>query len=161
MISNALLICFAIVFTYITWTVFHELSHAAIVYLIGAGKNLKLKLLPHMYKGTFRIAAMEWTATRGLSKGELIALYLAPRVMDVAAAIALQFLTFSMSPFSIPLQIFLIGGIVDLLWGSIGKSQYSDLVRASYYVDISPWYLRIGGFLIAIAAIAGYLYPPC
>ena len=50
-------------------------------------------------------------------------------------------------PLAIFWLIFCSGALVDLLVGSFGISDRSDLKRASAALDISPWWLRVGGIV--------------
>lgn len=138
--------------TYWVWMLIHELSH------ITAAKTQlnvtwwKLIPYPHMTDGGFAWARVRWTYMGDITNGQRAFISLAPRIPDLIGLAVLQAAWFMSGPLMWFWTIFWFGAVVDLAYGSIGKSDGSDLRKASVALKWSPWILRVGGWILALAA---------
>lgn len=161
MITNILLLLLSIGFAYILWVGIHEISHMVMAKILLQGSNFELHLLPsyHLDRGwVFGYCRCRYSIDASTWKQGVF--FLAPRIPNILAAIALQFV-YPTTMASLALVIIIGAGLIDLIVGSLGISPISDLQRASTLFNISPWYLRIGGSLVFVASVAGLLWPPC
>ena len=142
--------------TWFVWSIFHEMSHVVAAKLLGNVEWWKIKLLPHKYNGKFYFARSYWAYKDGLptvnKQGMIL---LAPRVLNVLStltAITLMgtaFASFGHTAF----MIMLLGGTVDLLVGSLGLTEQSDLRVASEKFNVTPWVGRMFGFMLTLGAV--------
>jgi hypothetical protein len=114
-------------------------------YLVGL-QWAEIKVYPHVDKvAGFRWAACRYLPERNPTETENALISLAPRLAGIVAC-AMAPLAVFLSLWSLPVTliwlIFWGAGIVDLINGSMGISQYSDLKKAAVGFKISPWLLR-------------------
>jgi len=146
------LYCLAAVVSWVLWNVIHEMSHVMAANLVGNVKSWKIKPYPHKYNGKFRFAGAYWIWDGPSPAKEAQGLIsLAPRLSNFVA-IELAFLTFLLSGTAkMFLLIFCAAGVIDLIVGSIGYSDGSDLRKAADKLEVNPWRIRAIG--LAISAI--------
>jgi len=139
----------AIVPAFFAWAAIHELSHALCARLWQDAHSFRFRLYPHRKGRRFLWASVTYNIVAVAEEWQLAAKKLAPRLPDVCAAIALPWCA------GAPLWVSVLvgGGVVDLAVGSIGRSERSDLWTASWLMGINPWWLRAGGFAVALASV--------
>ena len=137
------------------WTALHETSHVIAAHSFAKLTDIKWWLYPHRDEaGNFYFAKVQWNwNAEPASPIHNAIIYLAPRVMDIVAAIALPFAVIFSVPWMIAWIIFWGSGIVDFIVGSLGISEYSDLKRAATHLTIDPNIIRIIGFAIISISI--------
>lgn len=153
---DKLVIAFAFLMVYPLWTLLHEASHVFVASLMAPVKRVSWKLYPHRdVSGNLYFAKVDWAWSKlpESSKRWRAMLYLAPRVMNVVASIAFPFSFIFSSPWSYAWLIFWGGGLVDFFIGSIGRSNVSDLQRASNLLSLSPWVIRILGLSVVLSSL--------
>lgn len=133
---------------WLIWTALHELSHYLMAKHFADLDDVKWWLYPHRdAEGNLYFAKIEWKWLGPVPSAFQHALiYLAPRIMNVVAAIALPFAALLPLPWMIAWIIFWGAGIVDFFVGSLGMSELSDLRQASKYLKIDAYNLRVFGF---------------
>lgn len=141
-------------FTYLSWTVIHEVSHIAAASMVGKISEPKIIPYPHFTKKdgkkNFYFARAAWKWEGGYPSDKKRAFVsLAPRIPNLLACILLILDMVFLS--SNLLLIFCIGGLVDLAIGSIGYREKSDLRRAATRLNASPWIFRVVGWVIVLA----------
>lgn len=147
-----ILLIFAIL-TYWAWILIHEFSHLFMAKKFLHVKEWTIIPYPHIDKGTFFFARMIWVHTKkNISQKKRAAISLAPRIPNLFAALLLNLAWFLPKQIQWFWIIFCIGGLIDLAYGSIGKSERSDLKKASKALQINPWILRISGFLVTLSS---------
>lgn len=140
-------------FGYFIWTMIHELSHLWMVKRFVRLESWSIKPYPHYRdvgdgKKQFSFAAVYWRLEpdQFMTNKQLATISLAPRIGDIIAVIALPFAVLFSSGVLFWIWIsFWFCGLVDLFIGSLGIRDNSDLRRASNYLKINPWLLRIAG----------------
>lgn len=152
---------FLVIPTYFIWTLIHELAHYFMAkYLVNA-KLVYIKTWPHIDP----VAGFRWGSVRYSSRLptelEQTWIYIAPRIPDLLALIMLSFVICLDSHLFIAWSIFWGGGVVDLINGSMGISEYSDLKRAFKDTTVR-WVARISGLtsslIVIVAWILTFLY---
>lgn len=139
---------------YLLWSAIHELSHVGMVATTAGVKSWSIRLLPHRIDGRFYWASARWETKRDPTPTEKAYIYLAPRIGGLAAVIMFPFFGAIPDPLVSGLWFAVLGGgIVDLIIGSIGYSEFSDLRRAADAWETSPWALRIPGMGIALVSV--------
>jgi len=130
------------------WTSAHEASHVIASGIVAKITDVKWWLYPHRdEQGNFYFAKVQWSWDPNTVKpNDLAITYLAPRFMNVIAALALPFAVLFPLPWMIAWIIFWGAGIVDFFVGSMGISEYSDLKRAAAALNINPNMIRVAGF---------------
>jgi hypothetical protein len=137
--------------TFLFWAYIHELFHVvAAEHLVGV-KSWKIGVLPHRYKGSWRWAYNSKVLDRPLRSGEQGWISLAPRAANLFPVVG--FPLFSYFPDWMWAAWFVVfgGGLLDLWVGSWGSSLHSDLQKAAADFGVSPWLIRVPGWL----ALAG------
>jgi hypothetical protein len=141
---RALLALLLVVPCFLIWSAVHEYSHWVAAKLLLGARNPKFKLYPHKYKDTFRWASVRYTVTtdRFLPAGRAL-ISLAPRLPGLIAC-TLMPVGLLLSGYLQIVWFMLFGsGVVDYMMGLIGKSPHSDLQKASAFLGMNPWRLRI------------------
>jgi len=82
---------------------------------------------------------------------------IAPRYANMVACAMFPLTALMSGPFAWLWAVFWAAGLVDLVYGSIGYSQYSDLRKAAVVKGISPWLLRGLGFGATVVSLTTYL----
>jgi len=151
----------ASVLAYFVWTTIHECSHYLAARYLFRAKLVRMRLYPHVDpQAGFRFGAVEYA----YSEDPLIPSYhaivsFAPRIPNLLAAVALPAANLAepLSPAFMLITIFVGAGIVDLCYGSIGYSTYSDLRKGASSLNRSPWLFRITGFLVAVLSVTAWV----
>ena len=144
--------------TFFVWSVIHEMAHVLMAKILINVTDWSIRPYPHIYedddgKRYFVWALSMWTYQGEVTSKQTAAIYLAPRIPDVIAACLLQLYWIMPQSFlTLLLVVFGIGGIVDLVVGSVGRSDISDITRASKALGIPQWILSAVGWVIALAA---------
>lgn len=146
MILTLVLGALILVSSFFTWAYIHEKSHILMAkYLVGL-EWYKIKVYPHIDKvAGFRWAACRYLPKRNPTPTEDALISLAPRLPGIVACALAPLFVFFASFGITPALIWLIfwgSGVVDLINGSMGISQCSDLKKAVANLKISPWLLR-------------------
>lgn len=141
------------------WTLIHEFSHLAAAKLIRPILSWKLYPIPGMYEGNWYWARITWVyQLPEMSGWEVFFTSIAPRMPGIVAGILFMFLSLLSGPFQILWIIFWGFGLIDFIWGSIGRSPASDLQKASEAVGWNPWILRIIGIVFVLTCLlVGFL----
>jgi hypothetical protein len=152
------LYCLAVLISIFLWNVIHELSHVIAAKLFGNVKSWKIKPYPHMHEGNFRFAGAYWDWEDARPANGLLGLIsLAPRVANfIGVQLVLAVLLTTGLP-QMLLAIFCGVGMIDLIYGSIGWSDSSDLKKAAERLEISPWTIRLPGLGYALIGAVGIL----
>jgi len=157
-----IVICVLIgIVTLFLWNFIHEMSHVLMAKIVGDVKTWTIKPYPHMHRGSFRFAGAYWMWKRLPEDKDRGWVYLAPRLPDLLAILAIPatFLLTGLAKFI--LLIVLAGGIIDLFVGSLGISDKTDLNKISRHFAINPWLPRVVGFVISALAIAAIVVSIC
>jgi hypothetical protein len=146
MILTLVLGALALVGSFFTWCYIHEKAHVLMVkYLVGL-QWAEIKPYPHVDKvAGFRWAGCRYLPERNPTPTENALISLAPRLPGIVACAMAPLAVFLSMWALIPTMLWIIfwgAGIVDLINGSLGISQYSDLKKAAAGFKISPWLLR-------------------
>jgi len=141
------------------WTALHELSHVAVAKMFLNIVKVNYWLYPHYDNNNFYFARVQYFHDIAeISRTKEALIYLAPRFMNLIAAISFVFFSYFPVPWNFVWLIFWGAGLVDFIVGSLGISPYSDLRKASEALQISPDVLRVCGFLvIALSIILGFV----
>ena len=131
---------------YFIWSVIHEFSHLIAAKATVGVSEWEIKPYPHIYNGKLRWSGYYASLKKSPTKKQTAAIYLAPRVPDLAAASLLPWTVLLPAPVAFLAAAFCMAGLVDLFVGSLGISDLSDLKRAAKASGYSPWYLRMAGF---------------
>lgn len=146
---------FAVV-SYFIWTAIHELSHFFMAKKVLDGVKLRsLKLWPHFYEGSFRFGGVSYTYSDTVSPDDQAMISLAPRIAGGISLLALP-LSGVLFPFGWEYLIWTVfwgAGVIDTIYGSIGRTPNSDTQRAARALNISVWGIRIPGFLFSFLSI--------
>lgn len=144
-----------LVVVWFLWTFLHELSHAVFAKVLLKAKDFKYKLFPHIDENKkFLFASVSWMATEENKNDTKEAIVLlAPKVMNVVAAIAFPFLLLLPMPFAMAWAILWGAGLVDLFVGSLGISSESDIRRAGKLLNFNSNVIRILGLTTILASI--------
>lgn len=141
--------------SYFAWTAIHEFSHLFMAKKLVGVNKWKMKLYPHRAEdGSLRWGAVWYWMDRQPTDKEQAAISLAPRAPDLLAAGLFAAGGLLSGPLAILWFVFWGAGVVDLVNGSIGKSELSDLKRAAKALKKNPWWIRLAGFGTAVASIA-------
>jgi len=140
---------------YFVWVFLHEGSHVVGLKVSGIGlESWKIKILPYRsVDGSYRFAGYTYKAKRKPNAGETVLIKLAPRLMNLVAVVLFPFGMFFSGVWSIVWFVVWGCGLIDLLVGSVGYSKSSDLVVASRAMELSPWVLRIVGFVLLLVTV--------
>lgn len=143
--------------TFIVWATVHELAHLVAAIYVRRGQRLtywRIRPYPHRTPWGWVWASVDYEFD-GLfhpTVGEAVTVFLAPRAPDLLAVLVLPFVPW-------PWAVLVGGGLVDLAVGSLGIGEHTDLRQAARMLDISPWWLRLPGWLAVLAgAGAWFLY---
>lgn len=150
-----LLYSLVVIATFFAWTYIHEKSHVIAANETVGVVSSEMKLYPHFYKGDFRWASVQYYIKRMPTDKERATISLAPRIPDLIALLLLPFgfLLEGLDVLQVIWFIFFGGGVVDLLWGSLGFSKYSDLRRAADALKMNPWKLRLPGIFASVSVM--------
>lgn len=154
------------------WSAIHEMAHYLAARSFRKVTEPKFRIYPHVDDpGGFRWASVTmYLEDPPLTPRESSWVSAAPRIPDAVAVLLTPFAAFWDPPWAVVLWAILFGaGIVDLLVGSTGVSEFSDLRRWAASSGINPWILRLTGwgfgltsatFTIALIAIHfGFIDP--
>lgn len=147
-------------FVWFLWTILHEASHVIAAKSVTDLSDVKWWLYPHRDEaGNFYFAKVQWNWDASkVSDTENAAVYLAPRLMNIVAAIAFPFAFLLPLAWMIAWIIFWGAGLVDFIVGSMGQSEYSDLRLAAKHMKINPNILRGTGYaIISTSIILGFV----
>lgn len=137
------------------WVVVHEASHALAAKLLMKAQDFHFKMYPHITEEKkFLFASVSYLVpvTARTEKKEALVL-LAPRVMNLVAAIAFPFLLLFPMPMAMFWGILWGAGLIDLFVGSLGISSVSDLRKAAKLLKFNPTLIRVFGFTVILASI--------
>ena len=140
--------------SYFGWSYIHEMAHIiAAKKTVGLAKY-ELKIFPHIDPTAgFRWAACKYWYEQKPTAGNQALISLAPRIPDALAVIMFALTGLMSGWLALVWGIVWGAGIVDLIVGSIGYSQFSDLRKAAVSIEWDPWILRLAGFAAAAASI--------
>ncbi len=159
-----LIIILSTIASWYIWNVIHEMSHILAAQTFGKVKSWEIKPYPHKYNGNFRFAGAYWTWEEEPRKEHRAFISLAPRFPNLVAAALLtvscafpHIMVGLLGAIHPPIMIFLIAGMIDLFVGSFGLRKNSDLRKAAANLNVSPWMLRIPGFIIFLLPLIAVL----
>ena len=145
----------AAIASFFLWSTIHEISHIAGAKLVSKVESWKIMPYPHFKDGNFRFGGMElkYKAENFPSKSRQAVFNLAPRIANLIS-IGLLFVALALTgTFQIIWLIVCFAGTIDLIVGSLGISELSDLRKAATNINISPWVLRISGLVLSALSI--------
>jgi len=137
------------------WTLIHELSHYIMAKMLVDANLIEIKPYPHVHpKYGFYFGAIWFDFKTKPTNNQYAAIMFAPRLLNLLAVVALPFaFTFTNYWYFTIWTILWGAGVIDLINGSIGRLETSDLKRGAEYLKESPWIFRVMGFVIAITTI--------
>lgn len=138
---------------FFVWAAIHELSHLFAVKQYRKDVQSSIKLYPHRSDGRIVFAEALWNCTPDLTAKEFAVVSFAPRITDILGVLATVIVCHVTGAFGHVLTVLLGGSIVDLMVGSTGISEESDMRQYAAGWSVSPWVFRISGFAAAVAAI--------
>jgi len=143
--------------SFFSWSVLHETSHAIAMSQAGF-KDISIQPYPHMSDSGFMFASARGIPTsNNLSRQTNIKMLMAPRCVDLLAVIAFPLMA-NISPEKKKLLYpFVLGGLIDLVVGSIGRSSYSDIAQAFPNTRDRRIVGAIGISAVALSVTAWYL----
>lgn len=151
-----MLFAFAIPAVWFIWTVLHEISHVAMARAFRKLVEVKYWLWPHKDEnGNFYFARVRfwWEEGGPLTKWEIVAMKLAPRILNLVAAICFPLLTVFGWPGMLFWGLFWVAGLVDFFVGSLGMRPQSDLRQAAKELEIDPTVFRVLGMFIILVSL--------
>lgn len=160
---SIILLAALVVSSYFAWTAIHEYSHLLMAKKKVGVPKYEMKLYPHIGPGEgpwwkrIRFGSVKYWLTREPTPSEDYQISIAPRYADLVAVVMFPLTACLSGPFAWVWAIFWGAGLVDLIYGSIGYSPYSDLRKAAESQDINPWVLRGLGFGAAAISLAVYI----
>jgi hypothetical protein len=119
---------------------------------------------PHMMEGTapwwqrIRFGGVRYLPKRRPTPREDAAISLAPRIPNLIAVVLTPLSALLPGNWAILWLLVWGSGLIDLAYGSIGFSPFSDLRKAAENLEISPWLLRGLGFLFVSLSACWTLY---
>ena len=145
------------IMTFFLWTTIHELSHIAAAMIVGNVEEWSIKPYPNKAKdGHWRFASASWIWKGGAPSLKRQGMVNVAPMFSSTFAISLVSITFFLTGIAKMLMlIFCAGAVINLISGSTGLSEFSDLKRASKRLSINKWIIRVGGF--ATAAVGAFL----
>lgn len=145
--------------SYFAWAAIHEFSHLFVAKKFVNVVKWKMKLYPHKAEdGSWRFAAVWYWMDRNFTPKEQFAVSLAPRLPGLVACVLFPLGALFSGPLYLLWSMFWGGGVVDLLYGSIGVSENSDLKKAARASGKSPWLFRAAGFAVgALSTLVHFL----
>jgi membrane-associated protease RseP (regulator of RpoE activity) len=143
----ALLVVLAIAM-YPAWAFVHEYSHVAAARAYGMiNPNYRVQLWPQVIGGRLYWACVWNLYDMEPTPQQRAGIAFTPRYANMLAAIMLPSVHVLPSPWEWAAAIVLGTGLVDLAVGSIGWHPKSDLRRVADGWNVSPWILRVAGFI--------------
>ena len=139
------------------WAFIHEEAHAFVCKRLRPDATFTKKYYPHTMPSGRLVFAAYYSKFKGeLTDSERARIAIAPAVCDMAAIglLHLSYLLLGAGIVQTVIMILCVGGLVDLITFSIGKSPESDLQRVGR-VGVDVWKLRIYYW----AFILSTLYP--
>ena len=154
MILSLILAFVSVVPAFFAWTALHELAHFALVYSMRRVTWVSFRLYPHRHPVIGWVwGSIEWDYDGPLfSPIEDAWISIAPRWLNIVAAIAAPFAALAPRPFDGIVVVMVGAGLVDFAVGSIGSGQFSDLQRASRGFGVSAWFLRVVGWSLVLGS---------
>lgn len=145
--------------TFVLWAVLHEGAHLLGARMAAPISAWSMRLWPlRAEDGSWRWAESQWTWSE-IPRLEIIGwVMLAPRLTGSLAGLMLPgAATLPENWMVVAWTVVWGGGVVDLAVGSMGIDRNSDLRRAAIALSLSPWFMRIGGWLLVVISVAGWL----
>jgi len=140
--------------SYFAWSYIHEMSHILAAKKTVGITKYELKIFPHVDPvAGWRWAACRYWMKRQPTDKEEAQISLAPRIPDSLAVIMFIFTGFMTGWPALLWGVFWGAGLVDLIVGSLGISQHSDLQRGANKLKWNPWALRISGFSGVVVSV--------
>jgi hypothetical protein len=140
----------------ILWSYIHETSHALVIKRLRPSAQVTIKPYPHRAAdGRWVGGLVRWKGFKNeLTPVQLAWVSIAPRIPDLIACILAAVCAWVLVGHWAYIPVFiLLGGVIDLAYGSIGKTERSDLQRVARGWDISPWLLRLSGWSVALLTV--------
>jgi hypothetical protein len=140
-----------IIFSYLFHSYLHEMSHlCATKFLVGVDKY-KIKPYPHKNQELgFVWASIKIKRINIATNFQNGLIFFSPRFANILFCLIIAFVYLQGFELSIYFKIFLGGGMVDLLTGSLGVSESSDLKRYCKSWNLNPWQPRLVGCMLSI-----------
>lgn len=144
-----------LVFCFFLNVFLHEMSHALASIILFRAKIKKLRLFPSISSGKLVFGYIELFlpsyVVAAENRGKLALTYFAPRFLNIICAIL--FPVSAAFGFSAWTQILIASNLIDLLWGSVGLHEFSDIQMYSKLSGFNIWHTRIIQFGIAFFSI--------
>lgn len=150
-----LLLPLCVVASWFLWTALHELSHVVAARAFRKLTKVRFFLWPHMHEGDFYFARVQfwWEEGGPLKPSEEVTMKLAPRLLNIVAAIAFPFVALFSWPWNFAWAIGWGAGLIDFFVGSLGISPFSDLRMSAERLRIDPNVIRIIGLTIILVSV--------
>lgn len=150
-------LCFCAM-SYFAWLFIHEASHILAAHCLFGVKNWSIKLLPEKHGDTIWWGSCKYQPEFQPMSSELAQVALAPRIPNLIACALLPLAPIFSFPFSVFWVIFFGAGLIDLLVGSFGISEYSDLRKAAAGLSIDPNFIRFIGLFCLFCSVISTIY---
>lgn len=155
---SLILIPLLAVASYFAWTAIHEYSHLLMAKRTVGVTKYEMKLYPHKGPGGgIRWGSVRYWMEREATPDEDYQISIAPRYADMLACAMFPLTVCFAGPVAWVWAVFWGAGLVDLINGSLGISEHSDLKKAAKVKGISPWLLRGLGFAATAISLATYV----
>ena len=144
--------------SFFLWTVIHEFSHLIAAKLVTDVNDYEVDLVPKLRGRFVSLGRIDIDFYEYPSEKGTILILLAPRIPDLIASVMLPLMVFLPFPWGLVFSVFWIGGILDLLNGSMGIHPKSDLRLATKDEPKARLVLSLLGFSIGIASVLIWFY---
>lgn len=144
------------IMSFFLWSFIHELSHGMMIKKFVKDVTLKFKIYPHFEEERFVWASISWKYPNEicLSRAQLGWISFAPRIPDyIGCLLTIALSILLKSPYKLACLMLVGGSILDLIWGSIGLNEKSDLQRYCKFWNFNPQAARILGFIMALFTV--------
>jgi hypothetical protein len=133
------------------WNLLHEFSHLGMARIFTKFKSWSIIPYPHYSNNNFYFARSTYSYEEELNPIKKALISLAPRIPNIIAVLFIL-LSFFIIPINY-LMLLYLGGAVDLIVGSLGINEKSDLKKVANNLNINPWILRIPGLIVGILSL--------
>ena len=155
--SSILLVAILAVPTYFLWSFLHETSHLLAYFATTKVYKWRMKFWPHIDNGRLRFGALRVQCDY-ISLQREWGIGLAPRMLGGLACVAFALCAQWLGGLGLAaVGTVACGGVVDTLFGSIGWSDRSDVVKAARSLGVDPWAIRIPGIMVAAASVVAFV----
>lgn len=136
---------------FLFWAYLHERLHlSAVRFTVGESWH-EISVLPRKHpEGGIRWAQIRWQPLREATQSDRFIIGMAPRLAGIIALVCLPLTTLIPGILGWGLGVFLWGGVIDTITGSLGVNDRSDLKKATKTDVRWLWVLRLTGLLLCV-----------